>query len=67
MVPGFNVSGPKQLVIGSLNIHGSRNKLESSELNTWLLEHDIVFLCETMANIPLSVPGFVTFNGLIYK
>ena len=67
MVPGFNVSGPKQLVIGSLNIHGSRNKLESSELNMWLLEHDIVFLCETMANIPISVPGFVTFNGLIYK
>ena len=29
----------------------------------WLMEHDIVFLCETMTNIPISVPGFVAFNG----
>ena len=27
------------------------------------MEHDIVFLCETMTNIPISVPGFVVFNG----
>ena len=64
MVPVvFAVNGPKQLVIGSFNIHGSRNKLERGETSSWLMEHDIAFLCETTTRNMIDVPGFTVFTG----
>ena len=59
----FAVNGPKQLVIGSFNIHGSRNKLERGETSSWLMEHDIVFLCESMTRNMIDAPGFTVFIG----
>ena len=64
MVPVvFAVNGPKQLVIGSFNIHGSHNKLERGEPSSWLMEHDIVFLCETMTCDMINAPGLTVFIG----
>ena len=59
----FCVDGSKQLKIGILNIHHVRNKLETTIMQEWLHDHDIVFICETGTNLPINVPGFNTIYG----
>ena len=59
----FSVNGPKQVILGSFNIHGCRNKLESHVVSSWIRGQDIVFLCETMTTNPIYVPGYTVFYG----
>ena len=59
----FSVNGPKQVILGSFNIDGCRNKLESHVVSSWIRRQDIVFLSETMTNNPIYVPGYTVFYG----
>ena len=58
----FAVNG-SNLHIGTLNIHGIRNKLEADIMTEWILKHDIILLCETMTDSKFTVPGYTVIIG----
>ena len=56
--PGFLEQGSSfTLLFGSVNIHGFKNKLDSPIFFSWLVERDIVFICELKSVIP-DIPGY---------
>lgn len=57
------MSGSNQLVLGFWNANGIKNKLESYNVQSWLLKHDIIFLNETKTNRDFCVPGYKVILG----
>jgi exonuclease III len=49
--------------IASWNIHGARNKLESTIVMHLLRTFDVIFLNEVKSALPLSFPGFVCYQS----
>ena len=56
--PEFLSQGSSFVVnIGSVNIHGFGNKLDSQVFFSWLIKHDIVFICE-LKRVICDIPGY---------
>lgn len=53
----------QELAILSWNICGARTKLEKSEVLSILLNYDGVSLNEVKTDLPVSVPGYISYRS----
>ena len=52
----------KNISVISWNIHGTRNKLESTLVLHFICTYDVIILNEVKSTLPITIPGFVCYR-----